>query len=437
MSPRIHGVKSAADQFNFFRQAVEASGSPLEMAKIAMLAWVDAGAQGVDHDHREAFAASFAACGVLDTLFTKMSEAGEITPFEREKLATWTAEAAWRDLENMTKTSTSKWMGNIKDTIAQGLKDSRVRGALGGAVVGGAVGAAADKDDRLRGAAMYALPGAALGGLAGHAHHEWKGLNAEKAKEMAEKAKEVAESIAPRREALTNMADLDEAIAPALSKLKPSPETTPMTGFGSNAFSFSGSLQPRTSTREPTPGNLLGGTVSAKIDDLGNAATKHMITSSPEIYHKRSKQASLHEKLADIVSSYADPAQQAQAPQPPPQPGADLNAPPAQGAGDPNEAPETIGDPGAGDAGMLDELMKSQKTIDNMIFLAQQVNMPELAQDLNAQREQLSDHFAAGNGYLPAELQHHFPKSEHAEQFMKKYKQRFGSPVPGKSSGTK
>lgn len=433
MTSRIHGVKTAADKFNFFREVVETSGSPLEMAKVAMLAWVDAGAQGVDHDHREAFAASFAACGVVDNIFTKMAETGEITPFEREKLAALTAEAAWRDLENMTKTSTSKWMGNIKDTIAHGLKDSRVRGAIGGAVVGGAVGAAADKDNRLRGAAMYALPGAALGGLAGHAHHEWKGMNAEKAKEVAEKAKEVADSIAPRREAMTNLKDLDDAIKPALSKLTHTSETALNTGRA-----------PRTSTREPTPGNLLGGTVSAKIDDLGNAATKHMASPSPEVipkFPRLKKQSSLHEKLADIVSGYSgpDPAgnPQTQAPgQAPPSPDPAQGAAP-QGAGDPNAEPETIGDPGSGDAGMLDELMRSQKTIDNMIFLAQQVNMPELAQELNAQREQLSDHFAAGNGYLPAELQHHFPKSEHAEQFMKKYKQRFGSPVPGKSSGAK
>jgi hypothetical protein len=95
------------------------------------------------------------------------------------------------------------------------------------------------------------------------------------------------------------------------------------------------------------------------------------------------------------------------------------------------EEGEVIGpaiDPMAGQAEGLD---KGNKVVDNMIFLAQQVQLPQLAQELDQMRDQIAQHFADGHAYLPPELQHHFAQSEHAEAFMKKYKQRFGSPAVG------
>lgn len=82
-------------------------------------------------------------------------------------------------------------------------------------------------------------------------------------------------------------------------------------------------------------------------------------------------------------------------------------------------------------AGQTEGLDKAHKVVDNMIFLAQQVQLPQLAQELDQMRDQIAQHFADGHAYLPSELQHHFAQSEHAEAFMKKYKQRFGSPAVG------
>lgn len=79
----------------------------------------------------------------------------------------------------------------------------------------------------------------------------------------------------------------------------------------------------------------------------------------------------------------------------------------------------------------LEGLGRANKVVDNMIFLANQVNLPQLAQQMDQMRDQLASHFAEGHAYLPAELQHHFAQSEHADAFMKKYKQRFGSPTGG------
>lgn len=150
------------------------------------------------------------------------------------------------------------------------------------------------------------------------------------------------------------------------------------------------------------------------------------------------KKSALQLKLADIMQGLE------QGGQPP------MNAAPSQGpAGaleggqeggpastDPNpQSGEAIGQGSEIADGALDGQDKAQKTIDNMIFLAQQVQLPQLAQELDQSRDQLAEHFAAGHAYLPPELQHHFAQSEHAEAFMKKYKQRFGA-VSGGSKKT-
>lgn len=98
---------------------------------------------------------------------------------------------------------------------------------------------------------------------------------------------------------------------------------------------------------------------------------------------------------------------------------------------DPNQgqAPpeaETIGEQPQIQDGSLDALEKSKSVIKNLIFLAQQVQLPQLAQDIVQNQDSLMQHFAAGNNYLPPELQHHFAQSDHAAAFMDKYKKRFG-----------
>lgn len=112
---------------------------------------------------------------------------------------------------------------------------------------------------------------------------------------------------------------------------------------------------------------------------------------------------------------------------------ADQSPPPAdqdEGGG------EAIGAPANPMAGQVEGLDKAHKVVDNMIFLAQQVQLPQLAQELDQMRDQIAQHFADGHAYLPPELQHHFAQSENAEAFMKKYKQRFGSPAVGGSKKT-
>jgi hypothetical protein len=120
-------------------------------------------------------------------------------------------------------------------------------------------------------------------------------------------------------------------------------------------------------------------------------------------------------KLADIMQGLDQGGQ--------PPMNADVQGPPA---GDPPGKPEMIADPSSGAQDGLEGVDKAHQVVDNMIFLAQQVQMPQLAQELEQNRDSLAAHFSDGNAYLPPELQHHFVQSEHAEAFMKKYKQRFG-----------
>ena len=120
-------------------------------------------------------------------------------------------------------------------------------------------------------------------------------------------------------------------------------------------------------------------------------------------------------KLADIMQGLDQGGQ--------PPMNADVQGPPA---GEPPGKPEMIAEPSSEAQDGLEGVDKAHQVVDNMIFLAQQVQMPQLAQELEQNRDSLAAHFSDGNAYLPPELQHHFVQSEHAEAFMKKYKQRFG-----------
>jgi hypothetical protein len=151
-------------------------------------------------------------------------------------------------------------------------------------------------------------------------------------------------------------------------------------------------------------------------------------------YHARGlvggtrKKSSLQSKLADIMQGLdqgGQPPMNADAPPGMPGPQGMQGAPGAEG--------EAIAEPEPGVQDGMEDLDKAHKVVDNMIFLAQQVQMPQLAQEMEQMRDQLVSHFADGHAYLPAELQHNFAQSEHAEAFMKKYKQRFGTPSVGGS----
>jgi len=109
---------------------------------------------------------------------------------------------------------------------------------------------------------------------------------------------------------------------------------------------------------------------------------------------------------------------------------------PEGGAPEGNQSPETIGQPMAEQAGMVEDLDRAQNTIKNLLFLANQVQRPALAQQIQEQADMLLDHFSKGNNYLPPEFQHHFADSAHAAEFLKKYQQRFG-PLGAKSSSRK
>lgn len=162
--------------------------------------------------------------------------------------------------------------------------------------------------------------------------------------------------------------------------------------------------------------------------------------------------ASHKEEVADYLKTLSEAAKAPKAPKAPKKaseylgkfsdvmPGLDQGGQPPMNAADPQmpsqeggeglpQAPqaETVDNQAQIADGALDGLEKANKIVDNMAFLAQQVNLPQLAQDLTTNRDQMAQHFAAGNNYLPPELQHHFAQSEHAEAFMKKYKQRFGA----------
>lgn len=161
------------------------------------------------------------------------------------------------------------------------------------------------------------------------------------------------------------------------------------------------------------PGAVMGATLTSKMP-AGDAGNK--------------KRASLSSKLADIMQGLD------QGGQPPMNADAPEQEQPAE-----EEAPqggEAIAPPDQGQAEAMEDVDRGHQVVDNMIFLAKQVQLPQLAQEMEQSREMLAGHFADGNAYLPPELQHHFAQSEHAEAFMKKYKQRFGAPTTNGSKKT-
>ena len=333
----FHAVKTGSSHnkisfWNLCKSAAanDPAGTAVGLTKIAFEVWADAYERGmypkIARENREAFAGSFGSAWAVEEMVLKMAEEGLISSDEADKLASFVAESAVRDLEEITKNA------GFMDIM----KKPEVIGALSGAALGAGVGAWHDDKNRARGALAGIIPGALIGATMGHG---WS--NGEEA-------------------------------AGAVAK-----------GLGG--------------------GKGRGGSV---------------------------KKSALQLKLADILQGVE---QGGQPPMNAAQPGSleggregmpASTDPSAQGGEAIGQGPE-ISD------GALDGHDKAQKTIDNMIFLAQQVQLPQLAQELDQKRDQLAEHFAEGHAYLPPELQHHFAQSEHAEAFMKKYKQRFGSVAGG------
>lgn len=154
------------------------------------------------------------------------------------------------------------------------------------------------------------------------------------------------------------------------------------------------------------PGAVVGATIASKVPNKSTSTKPSNI-----------KNTKISSKLADMM-------QELDAGSPTPM----SSNPPVEQDGQGNEA---IASPDQGQAEAMEGVDRAHKIVDNMIFLANQVQLPQLAQELEQNREQIANHFADGNAYLPPELQHHFAQSEHAEAFMKKYKQRFGAPSVG------
>jgi hypothetical protein len=81
------------------------------------------------------------------------------------------------------------------------------------------------------------------------------------------------------------------------------------------------------------------------------------------------------------------------------------------------------------------EMAQHQATVMNLRFMAEQVGLPSMAAEIDGTQQDLMQHFAAGNTYLPHNLQKFFPQSQHAEQFIQKYKQRFAPLTSGAKGG--
>ena len=405
----FHAVKvsSAADKKSFWAlcktaAAGDPGGVPVGLTKIALEVWADAYERGFDpgagRATREAFAGSFGSAWVVDQEIDKLAAEGHISSDEHARMAGLLAESAVRDLEEMTK----------RAGAADIMRMPQVRGALAGTALGAGVGAWKDDENRLRGALAGAVPGAIMGGALGHGYSEFGKGKAEALKtELAEAAAKAVETEQKRGRGAKALDALLSYPAGAvdMTSLRPDVINTVASHYAEGHDHLPKELADKLSLEarirlEKYMKNTLGG---------------------------QKKKSSYAEKLADIMQGLdqgGQPPMNAQAPQGSLE-GGQEGAPASM---DPNaQGGEAIGQAPGIEDGSLDGVEKGNKTVDNMIFLAQQVQLPQLAQELDQNREELAQHFAGGNAYLPPELQHHFAQSEHAEAFMKKYKQRFGS----------
>ena len=393
----FHAVKSGAPQEKtaFWSlckatAANDAGGVAVGLTKIAFEIWADAFERGFDPGRdratREAFAGSFGSASAVDATITKMAQDGRISEDEQDRLSELVAESAVRDLEELTKEAGALDI----------LKMPQVIGAIGGAVIGAGIGAWKDEDNRTRGALAGMVPGALLGAVGGQGVASWQGGQAQK---MLERGASAAKGRAGYDVLLDSKPSFGKVVKENKDKILKhfAQGNTHVPEFLEQHIA---KPSDRSDLRKAL-GSVFGGAV---------------------------KKSALQQKYADILQGLEQGGQ-------PPMNANQLPAGSLEGGPEgmpastsPNaQGGEGVGQVGGIEDGALDGHDRAQKTIDNMIFLAQQVQLPQLAQELDQKRDQLAEHFASGHAYLPPELQHNFAQSEHAEAFMKKYKQRFGS----------
>jgi len=349
------------------------------LAKIAVALWDaettgEKTAESLPQAHREAFAASFAGAALVDLALDKMASEHFINDFEHRQLSELNAQAAFSDLQRLTKVAAPQlsWKSLLeaaRNSAAQAIGNQRRNitlsptyyGGTRGALLGAAIGAYADDDDRLRGAAMGGLGGLGLGVIGAQALKDSFAAN--------------------------HLRALSETVE---KKLGP-------TGYGAPVGGLPGVSPPI-----ETLSTLLGPRVPAIVKNpwaQGAAAVGTVAgTLGLREYLKRKAEKQKMEgepKAAEEILPPDDGAQEAEA-----------------------------------------EVAKQQQTmsaaattVDNLAFMANQVQLPTMAQEIPATREQLIQYFAAGNNTLPPSLQKYFPESAQVAQFMEKYRQRF-APLP-------
>lgn len=386
-----NGAKYVASQ--------DPEGINIGLAKLAMAIWAEACDLGhkpeLTKEAREGFFASFACANVTESAFTEDSSLSKEASLALKSL---TAESAVYDLGQLVKTATGGWASTLSSLpIIQKLKDisrmPQARGAVAGGLIGAGVGAARDDENRLRGAAMYALPGAAIGGLMGHGIHEYRGAQqqalADRMKAEAAEAAQAAMQAEHRRGrgqlGVDLLRDYFNSEPQMLQHIDINADDL-MKHFGEHSH------LPATISDRIRPEEHVD--IHALLSRLGREK-RSFFGGDPGMTPQEQDPHGMQQQMP----------QQAQ----------------GETLGDPNDMNGQIQD-----QGLSQEIDKGHKTVDNMIYLANQVNMPQLAQDMEMNRDELAVHFAEGNGYVPATLQHHFQQSEHAKAFMDKYKQRFG-----------
>lgn len=475
-------IKTAAAQ--------DPQGLAAGLARYALSIWADAPETktALDRSAREDYATCFAAAGAVDQAIDALVKQGSILPKEAAELSEINAVSALDILEKLSGVGQ-----NLTDFIK---KHPTAVGAAAGSGIGAGMGAWKDDDNRFRGALSGGIGGAAIGGLLGHGlSQHLDDQNLRFAKRLDLHRENATQQAADHAKIFRTMRD-DEAARDAVAKTvhrKPDPEIIDQAVQDALAkvpkTPSSDSVKQET-FNSPYLRSASGGVVHGG----GNHPPSESPLSEPETYKAhfpvppktktsalgpftfgKSKKSSLGSLAWSKMSALEDPMQGNTPPAgaappngapmgggPPPDPtGA---APAAQGTPTPNTpqgpsqpglpTPEntTPGDPGAPEPlgqspeeamaqqaqqqeeQMAKEYQQHNTMVDNLSFLAQQVGLPSLAQEIEGTRNDLVQHFAAGNQHLPHNLQKYFPQSEHAKQFIEKYKARF-APITGGAGG--
>jgi len=164
-------------------------GEPTKLARLALKIAEDAEASGMklaaDAGERADWAASFACAGVVDRAIDAGVKTGGYSPAEGAALKAVNAEAAFFDLCGLTKTALA---GGLIQRLVAALA-SRSGATLGGAAIGGGIGALNDREQPLRGMVGGALMGGSLGHMAHAGFGQMQGMQQEQLARAANQAK--------------------------------------------------------------------------------------------------------------------------------------------------------------------------------------------------------------------------------------------------------